>query len=304
MRDGAPVGMELDRRDHEHEQAQPAVAEDALDPPERHQPEHEREPRRPRARAAARYESPTSSCSAIAMPPISAASVSRLTSCAADQRDEPDREAEPLAHDVEDGLLRDGRDPAAHLGVDDDPADAEHDRPEQLVAERRAGGELKTMSPMSTKPPIAARMPSAIEKTLFIRELVRGASPRARGRASSRAARARRPGGRRARERARRRRPASAAEPAVLGRVRDLRREVAQRRACTRVNVSRRRALGRVVREQRSLGGDRVDVLGLLRAPAVLPQPASTTTTKASSTRTPKYSRPVQKPNASVRKVT
>ena len=43
MRDRAPVRVELERRDDEDEQREAAVAEDALDPLERHQPEHEPE---------------------------------------------------------------------------------------------------------------------------------------------------------------------------------------------------------------------------------------------------------------------
>ena len=78
MRDGPPVGMQLDRRDREDEKAEAAVAEDPLDPVERDRPDDERDDD-DRDRISQRYGSPESSRRQIARPPISAASVIRFT---------------------------------------------------------------------------------------------------------------------------------------------------------------------------------------------------------------------------------
>ena len=135
----APVRVRLDRRDGEHEQAEAAVAEHALEPLERQRPgDHERARSRA-SRISTRYGRPESSCSTIAMPPTSAAHVSRFTISEAISVPRPALKPDALAHEVEDGTLRDRRDAAAHLRVDDDPDDTDHDDPHQLEAERRAG---------------------------------------------------------------------------------------------------------------------------------------------------------------------
>jgi hypothetical protein len=67
----------------------------------------------------------------MATPPTSAAHVIRFTISEA--------MSVASADEIEDGPTRDRRDATAHLGEDDDPADAEDDDPEQLEAEERAG---------------------------------------------------------------------------------------------------------------------------------------------------------------------
>jgi hypothetical protein len=52
---------------------------------------------------------------------------------------EPGAEARPLPHEIEHGPLGDRGDPAAHLRVDDDSHDTDHDHPQELKAERRTG---------------------------------------------------------------------------------------------------------------------------------------------------------------------
>ena len=75
----------------------------------------------------------------IATPPTSAAQVMQVHDLRGDQRREPCAEAGPLAHEVEDRPLGDRGHAAAHLRVDDDPDDADHDDPQELVAEGGAG---------------------------------------------------------------------------------------------------------------------------------------------------------------------
>ena len=142
MRDRAPVRVELERSDDEDEQREAAVAEDPLDPLERHQPEDEPEredgedEQRPVGEAREKLERDRD-----------AADLRRerqqVDELAGDERDQTDPEAEPLADRVEDRGLGHRGDAPAHLGVGDDPAHPEHDRPEELVAEGRAGGDVE-----------------------------------------------------------------------------------------------------------------------------------------------------------------
>ncbi len=133
--DGAPVRMRLDRRDRDDEQAETAVAEHPLDPLEGQRPgEHEQPDHREQDQEAvgeAREQ---------LQHDRDAADLGRagqeVHDLRRDQRPEARAEADPLAHEVEDGTLRDGGHPSAHLRVHDDPDDADDDDPQQLEAER------------------------------------------------------------------------------------------------------------------------------------------------------------------------
>jgi len=60
-----------------------------------------------------------------------------------DQRHHRALETDSLANGVEHGPARNSRDPAAHLRVDDDADQPDHDHPEQLIAEGRARGDVE-----------------------------------------------------------------------------------------------------------------------------------------------------------------
>ena len=103
LADLRPVRAELHRGDREDEHAEPAVAEDPLDPLERRHPDHDREPDTA-STISQRYGRPERSCNAIATPPSSAASVIRFT--ISDETSAPSAglEPDPFADRVEDRL--------------------------------------------------------------------------------------------------------------------------------------------------------------------------------------------------------
>ena len=74
----------------------------------------------------------------IATPPTSAAHVIRLTTCEAISVARPAPKPVRSRTRSKTGRFGDRRHAAAHLRVDDDPDDADHDHPQELVAERRA----------------------------------------------------------------------------------------------------------------------------------------------------------------------
>jgi hypothetical protein len=134
--------MKLHTRDGEDEQAEPAVAEDPLDPFERDRPDdhsqrHDRNEDQPAVREA--RQEPHADGQAADL----RGERHQVDDLCGDQRDEATAEADPLAYCVEHGLLRDRRDPAAHLGVDDDSDHSDDDDPEELVPERRPGGHVE-----------------------------------------------------------------------------------------------------------------------------------------------------------------
>jgi hypothetical protein len=142
VRHCAPVGMELHRRHREDEQAEPPVTEDPLDPLEGDHPDDhaqrddhcEDEPPVRESRQEPHADG-------------HAADLGRerqqVDDLGGDERDEAPAEADPLTHGIEDGLLGDRCDATAHLRVDDDPDHADDDDPQELVAERRAGGHVE-----------------------------------------------------------------------------------------------------------------------------------------------------------------
>ena len=196
-----------------HEQAEPAVAEHPLDPLERQDPDrHDEADDGDDDQHAVRTARSSSSTSA------DAADLGRerhqVDDLGRDQRPGPDREAHPLAHDVEHGALRDRGDPAAHLRVDDDPDHADDDHPEQLVAERRAGLDVEDEvadvdepadrrqdperdleEPCSFRQPLGASSRAAPDRRKRLR---RGGGARGRGRRRGDAATLAAPSGRRA----------------------------------------------------------------------------------------------------------
>ena len=138
----APVRPQLHGRDGEHEHAQAAVAEHALDPLERRDPDDDRE------RDHGEEEQP-----AVGEPGEQlqrdgdAADLGRereqVHDLGSDERAEARLEPDPLADRVEHRLAGDRGDAPAHLGVDDDPGHADRNHPQQLVAERRARGDVE-----------------------------------------------------------------------------------------------------------------------------------------------------------------
>jgi len=130
-----PIRAELHSGDREHEQAQPSVAEDALHPFEAHRPEHDRQ-----CEDAEREEHTVRKAGEQLQRDRDAADLcgerQEVDDLRGDQRRQPGREACAFADRVEDRLPGDGGDATAHLGVDDDPDDADRDHPHQLVSQR------------------------------------------------------------------------------------------------------------------------------------------------------------------------
>ena len=77
--------------------------------------------------------------SAIATPASSAVRVRKLMKNEASEVGQPEARSEPLAHEVEHRPAGQRGHPAAHLGVDDDPDDADDHDPGQVHPEPRAG---------------------------------------------------------------------------------------------------------------------------------------------------------------------
>ena len=135
--DPPPVRVQLDRRDREDEQAEAEVAEHPLDPLERERPggdgQSHHGQRNQQSVRQAREELEADR---------HAAHLGRaghqVDHLRGDEGRESRAEAGPLADEVEDRALGDRGHPPAHLRVDDDPGDADHDHPQELVAEGRA----------------------------------------------------------------------------------------------------------------------------------------------------------------------
>ena len=131
--DRPPDGVQLDRGDGEHEETQPAVSENALDPVERRHPDDNGE------RGARDQDEPP-----VGKPGEELRGQRHeVDDLCGDERHQTGLEAEPLSHGIEDRLARDRRDAAAHLRVRDDPDHADHDDPEELIAEGRARGDVE-----------------------------------------------------------------------------------------------------------------------------------------------------------------
>ena len=138
VRDAAPVRVQLDRGDGEHQEAEADIAEEPLEPLERKHPgddddaDHAEQDQV--AVRQARHELQHDRDAADLR-----GARQQVHDLGGDEGPESRTEADALTHEVEDRALRDRGDAAAHLGVDDDPDHADHDHPEQLKAERRAG---------------------------------------------------------------------------------------------------------------------------------------------------------------------
>ena len=142
MADGAPRGMQLDRSDRKHEQAETAVAENALDPVERRGP-HDNRQHEAGDHDQPAVQEPGQQLQADRHPADLRGQCHEVDHLCTDECCQPGSEAEPLSHRIEDRLAGHRCDAAAHLRVDDDSDDADHDDPEQLIAEGRAGRDVE-----------------------------------------------------------------------------------------------------------------------------------------------------------------
>jgi hypothetical protein len=136
--DVSPVGMKLDRRDREDEQAKTEIAEDALDPPERQHPGADGKAE-DRKRDQETVGKTGEELEADGYASDLGRAGHQVDDLGGDQGRESRTEAGPLTDKVEDRTLGDRRDAPAHLRIDDDPRDSDHDDPQQLEAKDRAG---------------------------------------------------------------------------------------------------------------------------------------------------------------------
>ena len=138
----APRWIQLHGCNCKHEHAEPAVAEDPLDPFERNEPDDEEEPHacdedqqavgKPREKLEADREA-ADLCG----------QRQQVDNLRRDQRCKPGLETDAFSNGVEDRFPGDRSDSAAHLRVHDDPHHSDDDHPQQLVAERRARGDVE-----------------------------------------------------------------------------------------------------------------------------------------------------------------
>ena len=142
MPDRAPGGMQLHRGNREDEHAEPAVAEDPLDPVEGNEPDDDEQPdacdedQQSVGKTGQKLEADRQTTDLRGQR-------QQIDHLRGDQGREPRLEPDAFSYRVEDRLAGDRSDPPAHLRVHDDADHSDDDDPEQLVAERRAGGDVE-----------------------------------------------------------------------------------------------------------------------------------------------------------------
>ena len=128
VRHPAPVRLQLDRHDGEDQQPEAEVAEDALEPRERQHPDG-RDEHQTRQGDQQPVGQPREQLEADRNAPDLGRARHEVDDLRGDQRRKPRAETRALPYEVEHRAIRDGRDPSAHLRVDDDPDDPDRRRP-------------------------------------------------------------------------------------------------------------------------------------------------------------------------------